>query len=131
MSAGIAGVSRMIERLDLTSKRTGAAEPLSACTMGTSNVPDRGVSEQGNVAIQAHDGCTKHSTIEVTPTNPSLISNTNTGQMGISLGQVCSWSNYILSSCEALLVSMFVIPDVANMLFHLLSIASAGCFYCL
>lgn len=87
MSAGIAGVSRMIERLDLTSKRTGAAEPLSASTMGTSNFPGRGVSEQGNVTFQVHDGCRKNSTIEVIPTNPSLISNTNTGQMGISLGQ--------------------------------------------
>lgn len=88
MSAGIAGVSRMIERLDLTSKRTGAAEPLSACTMGTSNFPGRGgVSEQGNVTFQEHDGCRKNSTIEVTPTNPSLISNTNTGQMKVSLGQ--------------------------------------------
>lgn len=87
MSAGIAGVSRMIERLDLTSKRTGAAESLSACTMGTSNFPSRGVSEQGNVTFQPHDGCRKNSTIEVTPTTPSLISNTNTGQMEISLGQ--------------------------------------------
>lgn len=111
MSAGIAGVSRMIERLDLTSKRTGAAEPLSACTMGTSNFPGRGgVSEQGNVTFQEHDGCRKNSTIEVTPTNPSLISNTNTGQMKVSLGQVCSWSNYCFS--------VFVLPDVANMFFH-------------
>ncbi|TMW90520.1 hypothetical protein EJD97_015590, partial [Solanum chilense] len=90
MSAGIAGVSRMIERLDLTSKRTGATEP-SACSMGTSNFPGRGVSEQGNVTFQAHDGCRKNATIGVTPTNPSLISNTNTntstGQMEISLGQ--------------------------------------------
>ncbi|XP_015089599.1 E3 ubiquitin-protein ligase RHF1A-like [Solanum pennellii] len=90
MSAGIAGVSRMIERLDLTSKRTGAAEP-SACSMGTSNFPSRGVSEQGNVTFQAHDGCNKNATIGVTPTNPSLISSTNTntstGQMEISLGQ--------------------------------------------
>lgn len=87
MSAGIAGVSRMIERLDLTSKRTGAAEPLSSCTMGTSNFPSRGVNEQGNVRFQSHDGWGKNSTIEVTPTTPSLISNTNTGQMEISLGQ--------------------------------------------
>ncbi|OIT40179.1 PREDICTED: E3 ubiquitin-protein ligase RHF1A-like isoform X1 [Nicotiana attenuata] len=87
MSAGIAGVTRMIERLDLTSKRTGASEPLSACTMGTSNFPSRGVCEQGNVTFQLHDGCIKNSTIEVTPTAPSLISNTNTGQMEISLRQ--------------------------------------------
>lgn len=123
MSAGIAGVSRMIERLDLTSKRTGAAEP-SACSMGTSNFPGRGVSEQGNVTFQAHDGCGKNTTIGVTPTNPSLISNTNTntntstGQMEISLGQVCTSSSDILSSCEALLVSVFIIPDVASMLFY-------------
>ncbi|KAH0725901.1 hypothetical protein KY284_001766 [Solanum tuberosum] len=94
MSAGIAGVSRMIERLDLTSKRTGAAEP-SACIMGTSNFPGRGVSEQGNVTFQARDGCRKNSTIGV-----------------------CSWSNNILSSGEALLFSVFIIPDVANMLFY-------------
>ncbi|PHU30629.1 hypothetical protein BC332_02722 [Capsicum chinense] len=128
MSAGIAGVSRIIERLDLTSKHTGAAEPLSAFTMGTSNFPSRGVSEQGNVAFQSHDGCRKISTIDVTPTAPSLISNANTGQMEISLRQVCSWSNYFLSSSEAFLVSVFIIPDVANLLFILLSIASAGFF---
>ncbi|XP_059311863.1 E3 ubiquitin-protein ligase RHF1A-like isoform X1 [Lycium ferocissimum] len=87
MSAGIAGVTKIIERLDLTSKRTGASEPVSACTMGTSNFPSRGVSEQGNVTFQSHDGCRKNSTIEVTPTTPSLISNTNTGQMEISLGK--------------------------------------------
>ncbi|KAK4379876.1 hypothetical protein RND71_001738 [Anisodus tanguticus] len=87
MSAGIAGVSRMIERLDLTSKRTGAAEPVSACPMGTTNFPSRGVSEQGNVTFQSDDGCRKNSTIEVTPITPSLISNTKTSQMEIFLGQ--------------------------------------------
>lgn len=128
MSAGIASVTRMIERLDLTSKRPGASEPLSACTMGTSNFPSRGVCEQGNVTFQSHDSCIKNSTIEVTPTAPSLISNTNTGQMEISLRQVCSWFNYISNNYEALLVSVFVIPDVANLLFHLLSIVSARFF---
>ncbi|CAN4113443.1 unnamed protein product [Withania somnifera] len=87
VSAGIAGVSRMIERLDLTSKRTGTSEPLSECTMGTSNFHSRGVSEQGNVTFQSHDGWGKNSTIEVTPTTPSLISYANSGQMKNSFGQ--------------------------------------------
>ncbi|XP_065863394.1 E3 ubiquitin-protein ligase RHF1A isoform X2 [Euphorbia lathyris] len=37
MSAGIAGVARMIERLDLTSKRTGTSSPDSGCRAGTSD----------------------------------------------------------------------------------------------
>ncbi|TXG71983.1 hypothetical protein EZV62_000562 [Acer yangbiense] len=38
MSAGIAGVAKMIERLDLASKRSGASVPGSGCTGGTSSI---------------------------------------------------------------------------------------------
>ncbi|KAL5852646.1 hypothetical protein ACOSQ3_007764 [Xanthoceras sorbifolium] len=42
MSAGIAGVAKMIERLDLASKRAGASVPSSGCTGGTSSVLFKG-----------------------------------------------------------------------------------------
>lgn len=39
VSARFAGVSKMIERLDITQKRAGASVPLSSYTMGTSKSP--------------------------------------------------------------------------------------------
>ncbi|KAK2646940.1 hypothetical protein Ddye_022135 [Dipteronia dyeriana] len=42
MSAGIAGVAKMIERLDLASKRSGASVPGSGCSGGTSGILFKG-----------------------------------------------------------------------------------------
>eukprot|EP00261_Vitis_vinifera_P034544 XP_019075787.1 PREDICTED: E3 ubiquitin-protein ligase RHF1A isoform X2 [Vitis vinifera] len=49
MSAGIASVTRMIERLDPILKRTGASNPDSSFTGGTSNVSHKGKGVQENV----------------------------------------------------------------------------------
>lgn len=55
MTAGIAGVARMIERLDLTSKRTGSSVPPSSCTGGTSNFAFKGKDVVDNVNVQSLD----------------------------------------------------------------------------
>lgn len=49
MTAGIASVTRMIERLDPILKRTGASNPDSSFTGGTSNVSHKGKGVQENV----------------------------------------------------------------------------------
>ncbi|KAK4405696.1 E3 ubiquitin-protein ligase RHF1A [Sesamum angolense] len=47
MSAGIAGISRMIERLDIiTQKRAGVSIPLSSCTLETSNNEVKGTEDE-------------------------------------------------------------------------------------
>ncbi|KAJ9700246.1 hypothetical protein PVL29_005867 [Vitis rotundifolia] len=53
MSAGIASVTRMIERLDPILKRTGASNPDSSFTGGTSNVSHKGKGVQENVITQS------------------------------------------------------------------------------
>ncbi|XP_015573543.1 E3 ubiquitin-protein ligase RHF1A [Ricinus communis] len=53
MSAGIAGVARMFERLDLTPKRTGASSPVSGCREGTSELSLKGKGMQENTILQA------------------------------------------------------------------------------
>ncbi|KAJ6719223.1 E3 UBIQUITIN-PROTEIN LIGASE RHF1A [Salix purpurea] len=55
MSAGIAGVARMIERLDLTSKRTGPSMSDSGLTGGTSNFSWKGKGVEQNIIAQALD----------------------------------------------------------------------------
>ncbi|KAJ6324001.1 hypothetical protein OIU76_011327 [Salix suchowensis] len=53
MSAGIAGVARMIERLDLTSKRTGPSMSDSGLAGGTSNFSWKGKGVEQNIIAQA------------------------------------------------------------------------------
>ena len=53
MSAGIASVTRMIERLDPILKRAAASNPDSSVTGGTSNVTHKGKSVQENVVTQS------------------------------------------------------------------------------
>ncbi|XP_050220021.1 E3 ubiquitin-protein ligase RHF1A isoform X2 [Mercurialis annua] len=56
MSAGIAGVTRMIERLDLTPKRNGASSPVSGCRAGTpSNISVMGKNMHENISAQTAD----------------------------------------------------------------------------
>ncbi|XWS54023.1 hypothetical protein CRYUN_Cryun10bG0052400 [Craigia yunnanensis] len=52
MSAGIAGVAKMIERLDIATKRPGASIPASGGNGGTSNFLFKGKAVQGNVIAQ-------------------------------------------------------------------------------
>ncbi|XP_011026011.1 PREDICTED: E3 ubiquitin-protein ligase RHF1A-like isoform X2 [Populus euphratica] len=53
MSAGIAGVARMIERMDLTSKRMGPSMSDSGFTGGTSNFSWKGKGVEQNIIAQA------------------------------------------------------------------------------
>ncbi|XP_057489137.1 E3 ubiquitin-protein ligase RHF1A-like [Actinidia eriantha] len=53
MNAGIAGVAKMIERLDLTNKRTGVSVPISSTSEGTSNFSYKGKSMQESVILQS------------------------------------------------------------------------------
>uniref|UniRef100_A0A2N9HMB3 RING-type domain-containing protein n=1 Tax=Fagus sylvatica TaxID=28930 RepID=A0A2N9HMB3_FAGSY len=55
MTAGIAGVARMIERLDLTSKRTGSSVPVSGCNGGSLNFSFKGKGVEENVDAQSLD----------------------------------------------------------------------------
>ncbi|KAF8388049.1 hypothetical protein HHK36_026715 [Tetracentron sinense] len=63
VSAGIAGVARMMERLDLTQKRTGGSDPVSTGTGGTSEFSYNGKSVQENLIAQStkrNDGLIAH-----------------------------------------------------------------------
>ncbi|KAL0414574.1 UNVERIFIED_CONTAM: E3 ubiquitin-protein ligase RHF1A [Sesamum radiatum] len=52
MSAGIAGISRMIERLDIiTQKRAGVSIPVSSCTLETSNNEVKGTEDEITVHL--------------------------------------------------------------------------------
>ncbi|GAV84598.1 zf-RING_2 domain-containing protein [Cephalotus follicularis] len=51
MNTGIAGVARMIDRLDISSKRTVASVPVSACTRGTSNFAFKGKGVEENFIV--------------------------------------------------------------------------------
>ncbi|KAL3507965.1 hypothetical protein ACH5RR_033347 [Cinchona calisaya] len=52
MSAGIAGVARMIERLDLSSKRSGVSVPLSSDPVETPNLSQEGKTIEESVTTQ-------------------------------------------------------------------------------
>ncbi|KAJ0093012.1 hypothetical protein Patl1_25431 [Pistacia atlantica] len=84
MSAGIAGVAKMIERLDLASKRTGTSVPTAGCTVGTSSVVFKGKGVQES-AINKKSG-------EISPDISSdaspYISVTNPGQLETLHAQV-------------------------------------------
>lgn len=58
MTAGIAGVARMFERLDLTSKNPGSPTPVSDRSGGTSNFSAKGKAVLENVIVQC---CNKSS----------------------------------------------------------------------
>ncbi|KAG2727434.1 hypothetical protein I3760_01G158100 [Carya illinoinensis] len=55
MNAGIAGVARLIERLDLTSKRTGSSIHVPNYTEGTSDFSFKGKGVEENVSVQSLD----------------------------------------------------------------------------
>ncbi|XP_044484084.1 E3 ubiquitin-protein ligase RHF1A-like [Mangifera indica] len=77
MSAGIAGVAKMIERLDLASKRTGTSVPTPGCTVGTSSdiFKGKGVQER---TINKKSG---EVSPDISSDAPPYISGTNPGQL--------------------------------------------------
>lgn len=56
VTAGIAGVARMMERLDPTSKNVGSSSPVSSGTEGSSNVSNNGKGVQQNLKVASPDG---------------------------------------------------------------------------
>ncbi|XP_022138871.1 E3 ubiquitin-protein ligase RHF1A-like isoform X2 [Momordica charantia] len=77
VSAGIAGVARMFERLDLTSKRNAASVALFSCNGGTSKsskgknvVQESAVTDDSN---KIHRICTGSPSSQVSPTVPSSV----------------------------------------------------------
>lgn len=55
MNAGIVGLARMIERLDLNSKKSGSSVPVFNCTGGTSNLSFKGKGVEENVGARYLD----------------------------------------------------------------------------
>lgn len=80
MSAGIAGVAKMIERLDLASKRTGTSIPASGNTVGTSSVLFKGKSVQESAINKK----SMELACDLISDAPSHVSSTNSGQMEVS-----------------------------------------------
>ncbi|XP_019180652.1 PREDICTED: E3 ubiquitin-protein ligase RHF1A-like isoform X2 [Ipomoea nil] len=87
MSAGIAGVARMIERLDLSSKRGSASGPLSSDTVGTSSFAHSGKSVQGSVNPHFHDENKRESASERSSNVTPLICTTIPDQTEVSVQQ--------------------------------------------
>nr|GMC66592.1 E3 ubiquitin-protein ligase RHF1A-like [Ipomoea batatas]GMD95118.1 E3 ubiquitin-protein ligase RHF1A-like [Ipomoea batatas] len=88
MSAGIAGVARMIERLDLSSKRGSASGPLSSDTVGTSSFAHSGKSVQGSVNPHFHDENKRESASGRSSNVTPLICTTIPDQTEVSVQQV-------------------------------------------
>ncbi|KAG5554753.1 hypothetical protein RHGRI_012343 [Rhododendron griersonianum] len=91
MNAGITGVARMFERLDVTTKRTGVPVPLSNSPGRTSNFSDKGKDMQESGITQSLNvisGETTDNRSSATP--PHAHSDGATpGQLEVSVAQVC------------------------------------------
>lgn len=91
MNAGITGVARMFERLDVTTKRTGVPVPLSNSPGWTSNFSDKGKDMQESGITQSPNvisGETTDNRSSATP--PHAHSDGATpGQLEVSVAQVC------------------------------------------
>ena len=104
MSAGITEVARMIERIDITSKRSGVSAPLSNPAGGTSNSSHKGKGLQGNESCHGNTGETAHNVSSDAPI-------TTPGRLEVSLTQVCElYSPCVLSKsfCLNACMSSFV-----------------------
>lgn len=88
MSAGIAGVARMIERLDLSSKRGSASGPLSSDTVGTSSFAHLGKSVQVGVNPHFNDDDNRESASERSSNVTPLICTAIPDQTEVSVQQV-------------------------------------------
>lgn len=90
MSASIAGVARMIERIDLSSKRTGDNKvTLSSYLVETSDLTSKGKEVEQNAAAQplaaiSMGAATQNSSSGVFPPNSTTIR----GQVKVSFAQV-------------------------------------------
>lgn len=86
VSAGIAGVSRMIERLDLTTKKNAASVSFFSCSGGTSNsLKGKNVVQESAVT----DGSVKID--RICTGSPSQVSPTVPAAVEVSLAQVLNF----------------------------------------
>lgn len=91
VTAGIAGVARMMERLDPTSKNTGSSSPVAGGTEGSSNVSNNGKGIQENLKISSPSGIhleNAHGTSSKSPSHaPSSLS--FPGRVEVARMQAC------------------------------------------
>ncbi|CAL5337730.1 unnamed protein product [Camellia sinensis] len=98
MNAGIASVARMIERLDLPSKRTGISVPLSSCS--TSNFWYKGKDTQESVITQSPNENAGENVHDMSPPESPRGHSTFPSELDISLVQL--WKVMLLR-CEPVL----------------------------
>lgn len=83
-----AGVARMLERLDLTSKRSGSTVSDSSPTEGTSNFSLRGKGVQDSVIVLSQNGDKGEVVHDISPISPSYVSNRISGRPTVSHAQI-------------------------------------------
>ncbi|KAF5452473.1 hypothetical protein F2P56_027468 [Juglans regia] len=81
LNAGIVGLARMIERLDLNSKQSGSSVPVFSCTGGTSNLSFKGKGVEGNVDARSLDKISGKIACDLSP-NATFNSGAIHGQSG-------------------------------------------------
>lgn len=89
MNASIAGVARMIERLDLNSKHTGVSVPLSSSPGGTSNLSYKGKDTQESESTESPDKIVGENVHGRSSVASFCVKNIIPGQSEASLVQVC------------------------------------------
>ena len=89
MNAGIAGVARIIERLDLANKKTGASVPLSSSSDGTSNFSYKGKSMQESVITQSPNANTEETANDMSSAASPCVQGPIPGRFEAPLAQVC------------------------------------------
>ncbi|GFY85068.1 RING-H2 group F1A [Actinidia rufa] len=89
MNAGIAGVAKMIERLDLTNKRTGVSVPISSTSEGTSNFSYKGKSMQESVILQSPNANTVETANDMSSDASPYVQGPIPGRVEASIAQVC------------------------------------------
>lgn len=95
MSAGIAGVARMIERLDLTSKKAGGPDQVSSCGGGTTNsAKGKGMLE--NMIIQSFNKNIGKVADEKSSDATPYTSGSTPGRLDVSPVQVCCSDSLLL-----------------------------------
>ncbi|KAL6954146.1 RING-type E3 ubiquitin transferase [Sarracenia purpurea var. burkii] len=88
MNAGISGVARMIERLDISSKRTGMFVPFSSSSGGTSNLHCKGKSMQESAATQPPNVNAGETANDIGSTASPYIPCSISGRLDVPLAQV-------------------------------------------
>ncbi|KAG5560104.1 hypothetical protein RHGRI_003407 [Rhododendron griersonianum] len=89
MNASIAGVARMIERLDLNSKHTGVSVPLSSSPGGTSNLSYKGKDTQECEITESPNEIVGENVCGMSSVASSCVKSIIPGQSEASLVQLC------------------------------------------